>query len=345
MQKLLLIICLFICTSTHAQINGGQSVFSFLHKNYDATTLSIGNYATSFNTEHLSMIHANPALLSSSMHKKLSLNYQNFTGGTNSMALNGAFYLDKIKTNIALSIFYNNYGSMTLTDETGTELGKFKASESSFNLYASHKIMHNTQVGLAIKTAHSSLYSTKATGLAMDIGISYIDTSKNFIASIVAKNYGFVLKNYTSEKNNIDGDLQLSLSKKLKYLPLKFHLTLHHLQRFNIRYSDPNFNQNTDLFIDPTTTTTTKKYTIDKMLRHLALGTELKISKAFYLRAGYNHLLRSEMKLSNGNGLTGYSMGIGIHLKRIELDYGYQKNSRAASTHAITIQLKLSALK
>lgn len=345
MQKYLFILCTFFIQAASGQINGGQSVFRYLDRNYDATALSIGNYASSLNQEHISMIHANPALLGKNMHKKISLNYENFTGGTNSMALNGAYHLEKWKTSIALSILYNNYGSIPLTDETGAELGKFKTTESSLNLYVAHKIMHNTQAGIALKTAYSSLYSDKATALAVDFGLTYSDTSKNFIASLVAKNYGLVLKNYTSEKSNIEGDLQLSFSKRLKYLPLKFHLTIHHLQKFDIRYNDPNYNQSTEIFIDPTRTTSTKKYTFDKMLRHLALGTELKISKAFYIRAGYNHLLRSEMKLSSGNGLTGYSMGLGIHLKKIEIDYGYQKTSRAASTHAITVQMKLSTLK
>ena len=60
---------------------------------------------------------------------------------------------------------------------------------------------------------------------------------------------------------------------------------------------------------------------VDRVMRHLALGTEILVHNNFNLRFGYNHLVRKELRLAETSGGAGFSFGFLLRIKSFELAY------------------------
>jgi hypothetical protein len=62
----------------------------------------------------------------------------------------------------------------------------------------------------------------------------------------------------------------------------------------------------------------------------MVFSTQLFISDKVEISAGYNYLRRKELNTGNaGNGLNGFSLGLGILIKKLQLRYArtyYQNN-------------------
>jgi hypothetical protein len=160
----------------------------------------------------------------------------------------------------------------------------------------------------------------------MDAGVTYTDTSNLLQVALTLKNMGVQLKAYEgTEKNDLPFDLQMGISKKLAKAPIQFSLTLHHLHQFNLKYDDSSFNADNGFEQDEG-----KSMIGDKIFRHIVLATQLFISDKIEISAGYNYLRRKELNTgSQGNGLNGFSFGVGILVKKIQIRYArtyYQNN-------------------
>jgi hypothetical protein len=85
-----------------------------------------------------------------------------------------------------------------------------------------------------------------------------------------------------------------------------------------------------------------KKFTADKIFRHFVLGTQFFIDDKIELSAGYNHLRRSELSISSaGNGLNGFSGGLGILFSKLQIRYAraYYQSNRAFNQLGISLKL------
>jgi hypothetical protein len=162
----------------------------------------------------------------------------------------------------------------------------------------------------------------------MDVGITYIDSVNLWQASLVMKNMGAQIKQYQgSSSGDMPFDLQLGISKRLAHAPLQFSATFFQLHQFNTRYNDTLFNN--DNGSDPGNKE--KKYIFDKLFRHVVLAAQLYVGDKVEITAGYNYLHRKELNVGNaGNGLNGFSLGVGVLFKKIQVRYArsyYQNNS------------------
>ncbi|MFT7588850.1 MAG: hypothetical protein ACI959_001063, partial [Limisphaerales bacterium] len=156
-------------------------------------------------------------------------------------------------------------------------------------------------------------------------------------------NLGTQLKPYTpSNYEELPFRIDIGISKKLRYLPLRLSLTFHDLQQFDIRYDDPNAAQQTDIFFGPDEEQVEKKYIADKIFSHLALGTEFYFGKSFRVRFGYNHQGRGELASENRPGATGFTGGFGLRVKQFRFDYGHAVHHIGGRNNHISISTSLS---
>ena len=108
--------------------------------------------------------------------------------------------------------------------------------------------------------------------LSSNISTTYINKNSDFTSTLLLKNIGNPIINYTSEKEDLPFEVQLGISKYLKHLPFRYSVILHHLNQYDI--SD-DYKLNT--IYDPITNTIQiKDETVaKKMLRHVIIGGEL----------------------------------------------------------------------
>jgi hypothetical protein len=171
----------------------------------------------------------------------------------------------------------------------------------------------------------------------MDFGLLFTDTANLLSVSLVAKNMGYQLKQYSgTESEELPFDLQVGITKKLKNAPLAFSFTAHHLHQFDIRYNDTVFNnENTGVSKDG-------NFTFDKIFRHFVFAAQVFPISQIEVTVGYNHLLRQELNIANTtNGLNGFSVGVGLVVKKIQVRYArtHYQNNTAYDQLGLSLQL------
>ena len=166
-----------------------------------------------------------------------------------------------------------------------------------------------------------------------------------FAAAIVIRNIGVQLKTYHDQnRESLPFEIQLGLSQKLRYAPFRFSFVFHNLQKFDLTY----VREDDDLReVDPITGEPVRENKLeqfaDKSLRHLILGLEFTPFDNFYVRAGYNHMRRSELKIESRVAMVGFSWGFGIRVSKFHLSYGRASYHLAGASNHFSLSTNLSA--
>ena len=99
-------------------------------------------------------------------------------------------------------------------------------------------------------------------------------------------------------------EMQAGIAIKLRHLPVTISVLYNNIEKWDLAYYDSLAPGNQ---VDPITGQTKKKTDIenfgDELMRHIVIGAELTIAKAFSLRLGYNYRQRQEMKLTDRTAL------------------------------------------
>ena len=311
-----------------AQI-GGRHVYDFLTLSPSARIVALGGVNISTLDNDINLAAQNPGLLNDSMHKHVSLTWSNYLTDIKYGYAAYAHHFEKLGTFHA-GVQFLNYGTLQGADVFGNLTNEFSAGEYAVYLGAA-RAWKRFSYGANLKFISSTLGpGFNSAGIAMDIGGSYYSKSRLFSAGVVAKNIGTQLSTYvgSASREPLPFEIQAGISNKLKYMPLRFSLTASNLDQLDLIYQDPNAEPQFDLAGNEIPV---KNQTIDGIFRHFVFSTEFLLGRSLRLRAGYNHLRRQELSSETRGGLTGFSMGIGIRVKKIIFDYGFSSygvNSR-----------------
>jgi hypothetical protein len=312
---------------------GGDNVYEFLNLTHSGLVSSLGGMNVSLPENNLNLSYHNPALLRSGMDRSLALNYVNYFAGINyGLAMYARSFPGK--GNFAAGITYLNYGSFTEADASGTITGDFKAAEYAFSFLYSRQFDSLFSVGISLKPILSNLEKYNSFGLALDLGASYHSSNNNFSAGVVLRNAGLQITTYAGEnRQKLPFEIQAGLSQRLNYAPLRFSLTLRHLEKFDLTHE----------YYKSGTTETNNRTTpefADNLLRHVIIGTELIPHKNFYLSAGFNFQRRKEMQSETDASMAGFSWGFGIITTWMNIELGRAVYHVAGSSTNISLILR-----
>ncbi|RYY24917.1 MAG: type IX secretion system protein PorQ [Chitinophagaceae bacterium] len=334
------IIIFFLISSLpiDAQTLGGSSVFNFLRLSNTPQLTALGGENVSNQSDDIGMAFHNPSLLRETMHTQASFVFNSMYGGIKNYHLQAGYHSNRLKTNFAFGVMYHNYGQIDQTDASGNIMGEFKPRDYVVQLSMSRNYLARWVYGASLKYIGSRYGPYSSSGLAVDFGLSYRDTSRGLQASFVIKNGGMQLTTYTGAgREELPFDLQLGLSKRLKNAPLQFSLTMNRLHRFDLTYNDPAYNDENGVEQD------SKSFSFDNIFRHIILATQVYITDKVEVSLGYNYLRRKELNMgSSGNGVNGFSAGVGVLFKKMQIRYGqaYYQSNRAY--HQVGINIKLN---
>jgi len=139
------------------------------------------------------------------------------------------------------------------------------------------------------------------------------------------------------------------MSYKLEHMPLRASITMRHLNYMadwlifgglDIVYLDPNNSSIVDEFGN---NIKEDKKLSEKIARHFIFGGEFILSPNFYLRAGYNHQRKKELKLETRSGLTGFSGGFMFRVKTFEFAFSRAWYHVAGGKNFISIATDLDS--
>jgi hypothetical protein len=192
---------------------------------------------------------------------------------------------------------------------------------------------------------YAQLESYSSLGLAADLGVTYVDTASLFSAALVMRNIGTQLTAYTpGDREPLPFQVNLGISQRLRYLPLRLSLTVHDLQKADIRYDDPNASQANNLLFGQDEPEE-PRYTADKIFRHVAVGAEFSFGQNVRARFGYDHQTRGELATDGKPGLTGFSTGFGIRIRQFRLDYAHGITHISGRQNHLTLNVDMAAFK
>lgn len=337
-KLIFLILTIFLNTSVFSQTLGGNSVFNFLKLANTPQLSALGGVNVSGVSNDIGMSFNNPALLKSSMHSQMNAVFNSFYGDVKVYHLSLGYRNDKLNTNFSWGLNYLAYGNTVQTDASGNELGSFRPVDWVMQLSASRKYLEKWNYGLTIKIINSNYGQFRSSGIAADLGLLFHDTVNLFSASIVAKNMGTQLKRYNgTTADDLPFDLQIGFTKRLAKAPLAFSLTAQRIHRFDILYNDTLFNNENGF-----ENARQNKFTIDKLINHLIIGTTIYAGDRVEVQAGYNFLRRKELNIGNlSNGLNGFSIGAGVLFGKLQVRYAraYYQSNTAYNQFGLNMQL------
>jgi len=285
------------------------------------------------------MAFYNPSLLVPSMHTQMNAVFNDFYAGIKTYHLSLGYHNTKLNTNFLWGLHYFSYGSLPETDASGNILGTLHPTDWMMQVSASHSYMEKWNGGIALKFINSNYGQYRSSGIAVDAGVLFHDTVNLFSASVLAKNMGFQLKKYSNgNAEDLPFDLVAGLTKRLAKAPFGFSITAQHLHQFDIRYNDTTFN-NDNVF---GSAANNKKFTFDKFFRHIIIASQIYIGDKLEVSLAYNHLRRQELNIDkSGNGLNGFSVGVGALFNKIQIRYAraYYQNNTAYNQFGLNLQL------
>ena len=329
-KKILNILFFSILLSPSFSQTGGDNIYEFLNLTHSGLVSALGGTNVSLQGNNLNLAYHNPALLNSGMNKTLALNYVNYFAGINyGLAMYSRSYTGL--GNFAAGLTYLNYGSFTETDASGIITGNFSAAEYAFSMIYSREIDSLFTVGVNFKPVLSHLEKYTSFGFAFDIGASWHNRSNLFSAGMVIKNAGYQVTTYAGEpRQKLPFEIQAGVSQRLAYAPLRFSLTLRHLEKFDLthQYTEPASTGN----IDPVSSEFT-----ENLLRHIILGVELIPHKNFYFCGGYNYQRRRELQVDSKVSTVGFSWGFGINTSWLDIEFGRATYHLAGSSTNVSL--------
>ncbi|WP_425291004.1 type IX secretion system protein PorQ [Spirosoma linguale] len=333
-----------------AQSLGGQRIFSFLDLPTHARVAALGGQvATAVSPDGAYHLN-NPALADSVKPNLGSISLMPYLAAAKYYTIQYGLPVKQISpdrhTGWAVGLQYLSYGQFDMTDPMGNSLGTFSANDYALSLTHS-RTEGNFTLGATIKAVGSSIEMYSAFGVLADLGGVWRHPKQDLTFGLVAKNVGYLIKNYGPTDADLPFDLQAGVTLKPRHAPVRLTVTAHHLQRFDISYNDPNLNVRYDLSGNPISETTS---VTEKIARHLSVGAELLLSRNVHLLVGYNHQKRAEGKVTTtgigGSAFTGtgISFGASVQARAFQLTYARFTSIPTAGTSQLSLRIDLERL-
>jgi hypothetical protein len=215
------------------------------------------------------------------------------------------------------------YGDMDETDSEGNIIGTERMLDMNISGGYSYLLSDRWAGGVSGKFLYSYYAGYSSIALAVDLGLNYYNSDKDFSFSVVAANLGGQVSAFGEIAESLPMDLQLGLSKGLGQLPVRVHLTFYDMFRWSKDYYyNPDGNLNG----------------FQIFLNHINLGADLTLYQGrFWLGLGYTFRRGQELKAGGSSHAAGLTLGAGINIKKLKLGVAYGNYHIGAPTLSFTL--------
>ena len=309
------ILAFFVLFSYEIRAQESETVYNFLRLPVSAHAAALGGDNITIDDDDPTMVFHNPALVSNVSDRSLNLNYMTYMEG---VKVASASFVKALRQRAtwAVEAQYVDYGSMKQTNAENEVIGKVSAKDIAVGGTFTYALSNKIAGGVTAKFVSSSLAGFNSIGMAVDLGLNYLNPELGLSVSAVARNLGGQLKAYEDDFEKLPFDLQLGVSKRLGQSPLRFSVTMTRLHDWD-----------------------------DKFVNHLVFGAEAFLADNIWIGGGLNPRRSDEMKISDGETESshgaGLSFGGGLQLERFKLQLAYGKYHVSASSLIINITYTL----
>ena len=347
------ILLCFSLLPADAQVQGaGSSVYAFLNLPVSSRVLALGGSQAAIQDGEITSALHNPSLLSGTTHHQLSLNYAYHLKGTmggvvmygynfRRSAIEKQSEEDDRPNRFAVAVHYLDYGSMPYATADGTLTGgSFTAKDIMLDAVYARQLGPMFTVGVGLKPVMSFYERYSAFALSADVGGHFQTRDSTFHLGLTLRNIGWQLKGFYSreggqQRESLPLNLELGLSYRLKHAPLRFSITLHNLQRWDLNY---------ELTNQPSDVNGTVKW-YDMMFRHTIFALDIvPKSERFYLTVSYNHRHRAEMQLKDQRSLAGFAIGAGLQIKMLRIGFAISQYTKSNLSYQASLSFDINKM-
>ncbi len=337
MRLRLLTIFIFITPILKAQV-GGSATYQFLNLGSSPRQVALGGKTiTNFDYDPTQALF-NPATINPAMDNQLSVNFNNYVSDISYGTASYAYLWDRRTQVFHTGVTYINYGNFAGYDALGQPTNSFSEGELAVSVGHAKNIPYTDwYLGANLKFISSTLEQYNSTGIALDVGLLYRNEQEGFNFGLVARNFGAQLDPYDITAEKLPFELIAGISQDLENIPVRWHLTLEHLENWRLAFANPNRDE-----IDLEGNATSENINfIDEIMRHMILGVELFPDKGFNLRLGYSFRRGEELRIVDQRSFAGLSAGFGIKLNKLRFSYAYSRFNSAAATSFFGLNMNL----
>lgn len=345
-RRYIILVAVFVLVlgSSNAQ-TGGNSVYNFLSHSYSTRLAALGNGLISVHDSDPSLLMMNPSSIRAEHSNMLALNFTDYLTNSVYASVSYAYSIPKAG-NFVFDLRHVGYGKFRGADETGTETGDFYAGDIALGVGWGRELSENFSIGANFRLIFSNMEAYNSFGFAVDVAGSYYNPDKNLSLTLLAKNIGSELKPYTKgHYERIPFDLQFAISQRLQHVPLRYHISLHSLYRWNMNYYGYD---NPFMEMDAITNTliypTKASQFFDNFFRHFIFGVELEPSKYFSLQFAYNHNAHQEMKVVSRKSFAGFSYGFQLNIKGVRFGFSRLHFAPGNTPNCLSLALDFNQL-
>ncbi len=320
-------------------VGSGSSTFAFLDLPVSARQNALGGENISIRDGELSSAFANPALLGSLTHNIVQIGYAYY--GTNHFGSAMYGYNFTEHDYFAGGIHYLDYGTMRYAESSGELTGAtFGARDILLEAAYARQLGSMFTVGVALKPVMSFYESYSSFALGADVGAHFQMKDTTLQIGLALKNIGWQLKGFHSDESGqhlemLPINLELGINYRVKHAPLRFSLTIHNIQSWDLGYSRLN---ETELPVKPVGW-------FDMMMRHTIWAVDIvPKSERFYLTISYNHRRRMEFNLQDQRSLAGFAAGVGVRIKMLRLGFAMSQMSKQNFTYQVSLAMDVNSL-
>ncbi|MCH7657261.1 MAG: type IX secretion system protein PorQ [Bacteroidetes bacterium] len=341
-ESLKILLLLFASIQLYPQ-TGGTSTYQFLTLPVSGRIASLGGKMIAVPGNDLNLVFSNPSLLNKEMDNELVFNYSGYFADIRYGYVAYSHSFNKLG-NFAIGIHFIDYGEFTAADPTGIITGKFRAAEHAFQLTWSIPLDSTISVGVSLKPVISTFERYQSTGIAADIGISYISSNQLFAASLTISNIGRQISTYYGgDHEPLPFEVQLAVSNKLEHAPFRFFFTAHSLQNYDLLPPEENNGSDNGYYNSEREPSGIEIFS-DNLMRHMVMGLEFIPLENFFLRFGYNYQRRKELLIPTRISTVGFSWGFGLKISKFRLSYGRATYHLAGATNHFSFSTNMGNL-
>lgn len=290
---------------------GSGSTYDFLRSDVSARAGALGGSFVSA-TADPNLIFYNPAGLATMDRRRLSFSYFKHLLDINSAS---AAYADEIPGFgfVAAGVTYVNYGEFDRTGPEGQNLGTFGAGEFGALIAYAGRLGEDVRYGAGVEFVYSSISEYSSSAVAVDLGVQYDAVRDRVVVGASLLHLGTQIDPYATIREDLPLDLKVGVSLYPEHLPAVLMVDLHRL--------------------------TDRRDSFGDRFRAFSVGVEFTLSPNVYLRTGYNHERRQDLRIGTGSnsGLAGFSIGAGVSTGDYQFDYGYSSNGPVGSFHRFSL--------
>jgi hypothetical protein len=324
MRKILTVMLMLpVCCGFSQETSG---VFDFLTLPVSARVEALGGENVSVVENDLSLVFHNPASLIQDMDKDVCLGFRSYLGGIKAGAVAFARAWGDFNA-WGVGVNYVDYGTMLRTTVDNLDNGTFSVKDLCVNGFFSRDLSNTWKGGVAVKVIYSAFEMYTSAGVAVDLGLSYYDSDSDFSFGLVGKHFGRQIMAYNETIEPLPWDVQMGISKRLAYAPIRVSATAMGLKRWSFHPLREG-NAKKDAFF-PT------------LFKHLVFGVDFLPSDNLWIALGYNHKVHSDLVQEMGNKLGGFSAGAGLRVRTFNVGVSVSRYHPAATAFHLNVTASL----